>query len=297
MTRPPPLPERSLAVVAPQVAAQLHPTRNGRLDPRAVSAGSPARVWWRCPAGHDWQTEARFRTRGSGCPFCAGRLPTADTCLAARNPVLAGQWHQTRNGVLTPTDVLPAVRARVWWQCPAGHEWAASVSSRSAGAGCPDCSRDTPTTTLLAGHPGLAAQWDTTANGALTDAVTSGSARRVGWCCSRGHRWTARVYSRTRGTGCPSCAGRRATSVDNLSARYPQLMGEWARDLNRNLDPASIRPKSSRRVWWRCTRDPSSRVAGPGRRPRVEGHRLPVLHPHPGDPDRSGDVTVAHARL
>jgi len=44
MTRPPLL-ERSLAVVAPRVAAQLHPTRNGLTTARAVPAGSEARVW------------------------------------------------------------------------------------------------------------------------------------------------------------------------------------------------------------------------------------------------------------
>ncbi len=105
MTRPPLL-ERCLAVVAPGVAAQLHPTRNGLTTARAVPAGSEARAWWRCPAGHEWQALVRSRTRGSGCPYCAGRLPTADTCLAARDPVLAGQWHLTRNGTLTPADVV-----------------------------------------------------------------------------------------------------------------------------------------------------------------------------------------------
>ena len=78
MTRPP-LPERSLAVVVLGVAVQLHPTRNGLTTARAVPAGSEARVWWLCPAGHEWQALVRSRTRASGCPYCAGRLPTPDT--------------------------------------------------------------------------------------------------------------------------------------------------------------------------------------------------------------------------
>jgi len=116
MTRPPLL-ERSPAVVDPLVAAQLHPTRNDPLDPGAVSAGSRIRLWWQCPAGHDWQATVIDRTRGTGCPSCAGLLPTATTCLAARNPALAGQWHPTRNAPRTPADVLPTVRTRVWWRC------------------------------------------------------------------------------------------------------------------------------------------------------------------------------------
>ena len=158
MTHPPPL-ERSLAVVAPLVAAQLHPTRNGPLDARGVSAGSRIRLWWRCLAGHDWQAKVTDRTRGTGCPSCAGRLPTTDTCLAARNPALAAQWHPRRNAPLTPADVLPTVRTRVWWQCSWGHAWEAPVSSRAAGAGCPYCTRTPIAITLLAGYPDLAAQW------------------------------------------------------------------------------------------------------------------------------------------
>ena len=263
MTRPPLL-ERSLAVVAPLVAAQLHPTRNGSTTAKAVSAGTPARLWWRCPAGHEWQAAVKSRTRGSGCPYCAGRLPTPDTCLAARNPVLAGQWHPTRNGALTPADVLPTANRRVWWQCPAGHEWLAEVRDRTAGGtGCPRCPRDKPTISLLAGYPDLAGQWDTTANGELTDAVTSGSNRRVGWRCEQGHRWAARVQSRTRGQGCPYCAGKRATPETSVAARYPELMGEWAADLNGDLDPATVPPGSSRRVWWRCSTDPTHRWQAP----------------------------------
>ncbi len=245
----PPLLERSLASVNPQVAGQLHPTRNGATTAEAVSAGSSARLWWQCPAGHEWPALVRSRTRGSGCPYCAGRAATPDTCLAARNPALAAQWHQTRNGPLTPADVLPASNRRVWWQCPAGHEWAAEVQNRAAGAGCPSCPRPrTAAPTLLAVHRELAEQWDTTINGELTDAVTSGSNHQVGWRCARGHRWAARINSRTRGTGCPYCAGKLATPQTSLAAQRPQLLAEWAFDLNGTLDPNTVLPTSNRRV-------------------------------------------------
>ncbi len=89
--------ERSLAVVDPLVAAQLHPTRNGSTTARAISAGSPARLWWRCPAGHEWEALVSSRTRGSGCPYCAGRLPTPDTCqvpglMETSKPGGSGWW-------------------------------------------------------------------------------------------------------------------------------------------------------------------------------------------------------------
>jgi len=255
MSRPP-LPERSLAAVNPELAAQLHPTRNGATTAEAVSAGSPVCLWWACPRGHDWQAPVKDRIRGAGCPYCAGRLAAPETCLAARDPALAAQWHPTRNGTLTPADVLPSSNRRVWWQCPSGHAWATQVTARTRGTGCPDCSRPQPAPTLLTGHPDLAAQWDTTANGELTPAVTAGSKPRVRWRCPNGHQWLARIDSRISGAGCPYYAGRVTTPETAFGVRYPHLRDEWAGDLNGNLDPATVGPGGSRRVWWRCRTDP-----------------------------------------
>jgi hypothetical protein len=39
---------RSLAVKRPELAAELHPTRNGDLDSYSVGPGSRRKVWWRC---------------------------------------------------------------------------------------------------------------------------------------------------------------------------------------------------------------------------------------------------------
>ena len=309
MSRPP-LPERSLAAVNPEVAAQLHPTRNGATTAEAVSAGSPVRLWWACPAGHDWQAPVTSRTRGAGCPYCAGVLPTPATCLAARDPAVAAQWHPTRTGALTPADVLPSSNRRVWWQCPGLHAWPAQINARTRGTGCPDCSRPQPAPTLLAGHPDLAAQWDTTANGELTPAVTAGSKRRVRWRCHNGHQWLARIDSRSSGAGCPYCAGRVTTPETAFGVRYPHLRDEWAGDLNGNLDPATLGPGVSRRVWWRCRTDPDhmwqAAVADRGSRatgcPYCTGRRVTaqtsLAAVHPGvaaewDPDRNGDRTPA----
>jgi hypothetical protein len=46
---------KSLAEVYPEVAATWHPERNGTLTPDQVSSGNSRRVWWQCPAGHEWE--------------------------------------------------------------------------------------------------------------------------------------------------------------------------------------------------------------------------------------------------
>lgn len=43
------------------------------------------------------------------------------------------------NGYLTPDDVTPFSKKKVWWNCEHGHKWKAVVASRSYGSGCPMC--------------------------------------------------------------------------------------------------------------------------------------------------------------
>ena len=61
--------------------------------------------------------------------------------MAEANSDLAQQWHPTKNGNLTPNDVTPNSRKKVWWKCDQGddHEWQVSVNNRAYGYGCPVC--------------------------------------------------------------------------------------------------------------------------------------------------------------
>lgn len=140
-------PENSLAARAPAVAAEWHPTKNGRLRPDHVVAGTARKVWWQCQINpkHVWRAVVCSRTnQGVGCPVCANRLVTPDNCLSTLQPELARQWHPTRNGSLTAGDVTPGSMKNVWWRCPLNpaHEWRSNVSNRTHGSGCPDCYRE-----------------------------------------------------------------------------------------------------------------------------------------------------------
>ena len=64
---------------------------------------------------------------------------TTDYNLAVTYPVIAREWHKTKNKNLTPKDVTPGSQKRVWWQCKGGHEWEATVAGRSGGNGCHRC--------------------------------------------------------------------------------------------------------------------------------------------------------------
>ena len=70
------------------------------------------------------------------------RRPTESYNLQVINPNLSEQWHPTKNGNLTPKDVAPRSRKKVWWRCKKGHSWKALVSNRTGlSSGCPECAR------------------------------------------------------------------------------------------------------------------------------------------------------------
>ena len=60
----------------------------------------------------------------------------ADKC-----PVLAQEWHPTKNGSLTPQSLSCGSNMDVWWKCPNGndHEWQNSIVSRIQYPTCPFC--------------------------------------------------------------------------------------------------------------------------------------------------------------
>ena len=254
----------SLAALQPDLASEWHAFRNGELRPERVTSGSQKRVWWQCREDwlHVWQTSVANRTsRGSGCPFCAGKIATLSSSLLVRFPSIALEWHPEKNGGLSPADVTPGSSLKAWWRCSVdpSHEWATVVSRRTSHrepSGCPHCARlargiTRPPSSLTASHPELAREWHPTKNGALTpDAVGWGSAKRVWWRCSRSpaHVWCSRVVVRSNDPGCPEC--RRAAK--SLAANRPDLAAEWHPTKNGTLTPATVFSRADKKVWWRC---------------------------------------------
>ena len=139
------------------------------------------------------------------------RQPTDANRLSSRYPDVADEWHPCRNMDLTPQDVSYATRKRVWWKCrECGHNWAAMVSNRTRGTGCPACvgAVVTDRNRLSLRSPEIAAQWHPSLNAPLTpDDVSVRSNRVVWWLCPKcGHEWYVHIASRTMGNGCRACA-------------------------------------------------------------------------------------------
>lgn len=253
--------ENDLASQRPDLAAQWHPTKNRDRTPADVTVGGHYKAWWICEKGHEWQAIVKSRAiNGTGCPVCTNRkLTPGENDLAATHPELARQWHPTRNGALTPRDVVAGSRRKVWWICGKGHEWQATILSRAGnGAGCPVCAGKVviPGENDLASlFPDIAAQWHPDRNGQLTpENVAPYSNKKVWWRCPLGHDYAASVGARTvGGSGCPYCANRKVLAgFNDLATRKPTIAAQWHPTLNGALTPEMVTAGSHRKAWWRC---------------------------------------------
>lgn len=144
--RPPPRPVAGMVIADfPDLVAEWHETLNGTLDPTVIPAGGGEKIWWRCPAAvdHVWKTTSRSRTiLSSGCPFCTGRYVAPSQRLSVMRPLVAAEWHPTRNGDKTPDDYSFAANHEAWWQCPVAkaHVYRARIINRAVdGTKCQYC--------------------------------------------------------------------------------------------------------------------------------------------------------------
>lgn len=224
--------DSSLQAVNPKLAAEWHPTKNGGLKPEFIPAGSGKKAWWLCPVCHgEWQTRIVERNQGRGCPYCTNqKVLVGFNDLATKSPKMAAQWHPTKNGVLTPQNVVGTSNKKIWWLCQTcDHDWQAAISSRIyQNLGCPKCGAEkgkvtkrlnrikNGVPTLAQKYPELATEWHLTKNGDLTpNTVTYHSGLMVWWKCSIcGEEWQQTIYNRAyhNAIGCAKCR-KKKTSI------------------------------------------------------------------------------------
>jgi len=269
----------SLESVAPHIAAQWHPKRNGDLTPSDVVATSARRCWWVCDKGpdHEWVTAVRKRTGDkTGCPCCAGKKASITNCLATLYPELAAEWDHQRNA-LSPVEVVAQSNKKYAWRCNVAndHRWEAPPGNRVAGRGCPFCAgRYVAKSNCLATmHPDLVAEWHPTKNDDLTPSDIYGqTTRKVWWLCSTDpkHEWPASPQKRAQGRGCPKCGRERTAQAKkvpkpgrSLLDVAPQAAAKWDHERNGSLTPDMVKPKSHQTVHWRCEMADDHRWSAP----------------------------------
>ena len=131
----------SLSKVHPELISEWS-DRNYPLTPDNITFGSNKIVWWKGSCGHEWQASVKSRSSGENCPICSGkRVVTGINDLATLKPELVKEWSD--KNTLKPTEVTVGSHKKIIWKCKLGHEWEATVKSRTLnGTGCPYCSHN-----------------------------------------------------------------------------------------------------------------------------------------------------------
>ena len=115
---------------------------NGDLLPTQVTNGSSKSVGWICSkCGYKWYAKINNRAvLGRGCPCCANKTAVQGVNdLATTHPELAKEWDYEKNINLTPQEVTYGSGQKVYWICPKGHKYQATILHRTSGTNCPIC--------------------------------------------------------------------------------------------------------------------------------------------------------------
>lgn len=218
--------------------SEYHFEKNKDIDIQNITLGSNKRVWWKCKEGHEWQAQINNRYKGTGCPYCSGRRilagynDFATWCKSNGRKDLIEEWNIKRNKI-EPTEVSPHNQRKVWWICSLGHEWDATIGSRTGNrpSGCPYCSN--PPKRILIGFNDfeswckknnkeyLLREWDATRNSGITPSdISYGSGSKIWWRCEKGHSWCVSLSNRVQGTGCPVCSRTQTSFPEQAIAYY-----------------------------------------------------------------------------
>lgn len=281
-----PKPGRSLGDLYPAQAAEWHATLNGDLTPFDVSPGNNDKAWWKCGrCGSDWPAVINNRTAkySINCVECNRGRKTRTNQQAGQRPAnsveeleprLVAEWHPEKNAPLTPSSTPVDWDQNIWWTCrDCLTDWPLPPTFRTSqeDRGCPTCSagalrssESTPSEadSLERRDPQVASQWHPTRNKAGVTPRTAAYDSTVDawWLCQNPacmHEWFTTVKTRTLGNqrGCPVCARPKsavAAPDHSFAAHYPDVLAEWHPRLNFRLDPYTVKPKASMKVWWLC---------------------------------------------
>ena len=188
------------------------------------------------------------------------------------------------------SNVARGSQKKVKWKCRYGHNWVASIESRTyigARSICPYCSKLKQRTGLKTnslyrwcldnGDYGkqIAREWtgrikaDTVDHIADMHNVACGSNRIFQWECSSGHKWFSSIYNRThKKTSCPYCRKLKSYVSDNrnsLTLRQwclangddgNRILRDWTGELNtgEKIDIDLVTYGSGKKVKWVCSK-------------------------------------------
>ena len=232
-----------------------------------VPAGSTQKVHWKCPHGpdHEWHYWIGHMTRGgknatfkkNNCPFCSNSRASVTNSIASLYPHVVKEWHPTKNGTLTPADVVASSHTKRWWICENGHVTSKSPHNRCINdLSCKKCKGPISGRTVSE-FPEYAILWSTERNEITPEDCPAGRNEKYWWKCPEAddHYWEAAPIDVIgQGQGCAVCAGKQVAPSTSLAVCFPEIAKEWHPSKNDNVSPSDVNKGSGAQIWWMCDR-------------------------------------------
>lgn len=287
--------EESLECLFPKIAQEWHPTKNRKLTPDLFIAGSSEKIWWKCAeCGNEWRSSIVNRTKGHGCDICATekrKFTKKETLLSTRqvldNKVCLLDWDYEANEH-KPEYYTSGSGEKVHWKCHiCGHKWETAICNRTRDYknGCPLCSGKTIVSgvnDLFTRRPDLMEEWYWEGNAGIDPKkIGVGSHLYAYWKCKKcDHIWKSKIYNRSNGKGCPTCASRKIADLHRIRAisrngslkdTHPLLANEWHPTKNGEYRADMFSKGSDFKAWWICSKCQHEWYATIGSRCRGSG--------------------------
>jgi DNA-directed RNA polymerase subunit RPC12/RpoP len=240
--------------------------RNSKLNifPDKITYGSNKKVFWICPKKHSYEMPIKAHTKGTRCPYCAGKkVLIGFNDLLTIKPSVKSEWDYEKNDKLNiyPNKITAHSGKTVWWICDKKHSYKAPVVRHMKGHGCPYCGGKkimVGFNDLLSVDPEGCKEWDYEKNGKIglyPEQIFPSSNKKIWWKCQKGHSYKATASDHKQGYGCPYCSGRLPVKGEtDLLTVDPDGCKEWNYEKNDNLGlkPDSVTSGSNIKVWWKC---------------------------------------------
>ena len=171
------------------------------------------------------------------------------------------EWNYEKNNNLKPDKIMAHSHKKVWWKCIHGHEWQATIISRSINhTNCPYCSgnkvitgvNDFETWCKKNNKENLLNEFDRSKNHFKASEIFPGGDIEVWWLCPKGHSYSTQIKSRTlRKTNCPYCVHKKILpGYNDLATTHPHIAKEWDYTKNNGVLPTEVTAGSIVKKYW-----------------------------------------------
>jgi very-short-patch-repair endonuclease len=255
----------------------LHPTKNGNFNPNITRIGSSKILWFLCSeCGHDFQMSLNNVNSDHWCGYCGNNWKHCenDDCNYCNNKSFQSHekskyWHPTKNGDITPKDVLPSSNKKYWFHCEdCGHDFEKILNNITSGSWCKYC-------THVWKHCGdeecnycykksfksheKAKFWHSTKNTVSPLYVAKSSGKKRWFKCNEcGHDFNMSINHITQDSWCKYCTVRWTHCGDkdckycfNRSFASHDKSKYWDAEKN-NQDALQVAKTSGKKYWFKC---------------------------------------------